>query len=442
MTPLLPSLETAYARVRDATFIRRLGKVSQVVGLAAEVTGLTASVGDLCEIRCGAARLLAEVVGFRQDRLLLMPLGDVSGVRPGGEVLATGRPAMVEVGAGLLGRIIDGFGRPIDGRGAVTRTVRCPVQQTPPPVMTRHRIADRLETGVRAIDGLLPIGRGQRVGIFAGSGVGKSVLLGMLASHAGADVSVIGLIGERGREVREFIERDLGADGLRRSVVVVATSNEPALLRRQAAFVATTVAEHFRDQGNTVLLMMDSVTRFAMAQREIGLAVGEPPATRGYPPSVFAILPRLLERAGTTSHRGSITGLYTVLVEGDDLNDPVADTVRAILDGHVVLSRELAAANHFPAIDVLGSVSRLADELATPAQLAAAGAVREWLATYRDARDLVAIGAYVRGSDARIEAALAALDPVTAFLRQGRDEPSPLAATDGRLLALTAGAKG
>jgi FliI/YscN family ATPase len=308
--------------------------------------------------------------------------------------------------------------------------------------MTRLRIAEPLETGVRAIDGLLTIGRGQRVGIFAGSGVGKSVLLGMLASHARADVNVIALIGERGREVREFIERDLGAAGLARSVVVVATSDEPALLRRQAAFVAMTIAEAFRDEGRTVLFMMDSVTRFAMAQREIGLAVGEPPATRGYPPSVFALLPRLLERAGTTAHRGSVTALYTVLVEGDDLNDPVGDTARSILDGHVVLSRELASANHFPAIDVLGSVSRLAADLASPAQSAAASAVRDCLATYRDARDLVAIGAYVRGSDPRIDRALAALDPVTAFLRQPREERTGLPETIARLAALVPAAGG
>jgi len=433
---LLPSLEKSCARLPATTLVRRLGKVTQVVGLAAEVSGLTASVGDLCEIPSATGRLLAEVVGFRQGRLLVMPLGDVSGLRPGSEVLATGRPATVQVGPALLGRIVDAFGRPIDGRGPVADTRPRQIHQAPPPVMTRHRIVEPLETGVRAIDALLPVGRGQRIGIFAGSGVGKSVLLGMLASHARADVNVIGLIGERGREVREFIERDLGPDGLARSVVVVATSNEPALLRRQAAFVATTIAESFRDAGRTVLLMMDSVTRFAMAQREIGLAVGEPPATRGYPPSVFGLLPRLLERAGTTAHHGSITGLYTVLVEGDDLNDPVGDTVRAILDGHIVLSRELASANHFPAIDVLGSVSRLADELSTAEQARAAAAVRESLATYRDARDLVSIGAYVRGSDPKIDRALAALDPITAFLRQGRDEPSPLGDTLPRLAGL------
>ncbi len=436
MNGLLPSLERGYERLREGDLVRRQGKVAQVVGLAAEVTGITASVGDLCEIRSARQRLFAEVVGFRDTRLLLMPLGDVTGVEAGAAVVPTGRPQSVGVGPALLGRILDAFGHPIDGGPPLEGLPRHTVHQLPPPVVSRQLIGEPLETGVRAIDALLPIGRGQRIGIFAGSGVGKSVLLGMLASHAKADVNVIGLIGERGREVREFIERDLGAEGLARSVVVVATSNESAVLRRQAAFVMTTVAEFFRDQGRTVLLMMDSVTRFAMAQREIGLAVGEPPATRGYPPSVFSLLPRLLERAGTTPHRGSITGLYTVLVEGDDLNDPVADTTRAILDGHVVLARELAAANHFPAIDVLNSVSRLAAELSTGDQWRAATSVRDCLATYRDARDLVAIGAYVRGSDPRVDRALAALGPITAFLRQERDERSTLGETARRLCAL------
>lgn len=424
-----------FEQIRTADLVRTLGKVTQVLGLAVEVSGLQASVGDVCEI-LGPRRLRAEVVGFRDGRLLLMPLGELAGIRPGSAVLASGRPQAVGVGPALLGRVIDGFGQPIDGRGPVAPTAFRPIHQAPPPVLSRQRIEEPLETGVRALDALLPLGRGQRVGIFAGSGVGKSVLLASLASHASADVNVIGLIGERGREVREFIERDLGRHGLERSVVVVATSNEPPLVRRQAAFVATAVAEFFRDAGQTVFLMMDSLTRFAMAQREIGLAVGEPPATRGYPPSVFAVLPRLLERAGTTSHRGSITGLYTILVEADDMNDPVGDTVRAILDGHIVLSRDLAAANHFPAIDVLASVSRLARELLTDAEARAAGALREHLATYREVRDLVAIGAYVRGSMPKVDAALAALDPITRFLRQGRDERSARAETLARLAAL------
>jgi len=435
MRAALPSVEQWSLRLARADLVRPLGKVTQVVGLAVEVSGLTGAVGDLCYVVSGDRRLPAEIVGFRDRRLLLMPLGELAGVRPGTEVVSTEHPQSVPVGPGLLGRVIDGFGQPIDERGPIETGAVRPLQQEPPPVLTRQRIDDPLETGIRAVDGLLPIGRGQRIGIFAGSGVGKSVLLGTLASHARADVNVIALIGERGREVREFIERDLGPTGLARSVVVVATANEPPLLRRQAAFAATAVAEFFRDAGRTVLLMMDSLTRFALAQREIGLAVGEPPATRGYPPSVFALLPRLLERAGTTPHRGSVTALYTVLVEGDDMNDPVGDTARAILDGHVVLSRDLAAANHFPAIDVLASVSRMAGDLLSAREQAAAAQVRELLATYRDARDLVAIGAYVRGSDPRVDRALDAREAISDFLRQGRDVRSTRAETMRGLLS-------
>jgi flagellum-specific ATP synthase len=427
--------EAATARLRSVDLVRRMGKVTRVVGLAAEVSGLQASVGDLCVIDA-TQPVTAEVVGFRDERLVLMPLGDVEGIRPGSTVTTTGRPQTVAVGDVLLGRVVDGFGRPLDGGGAIAATAQRTIHRIPPPVMERRRIDEPLETGLRVLDGLLPIGRGQRVGIFAGSGVGKSVLLGSLASHAAAAVNVVALIGERGREVREFIERDLGAEGLARSVVVVATSNEPALLRRQAAFTATTIAEYFRDEGKPVLFMMDSVTRFAMAQREIGLAVGEPPATRGYPPSVFALLPRLLERAGTTAHDGSITGLYTVLVEADDMNDPIGDTARAILDGHIVLSRDLATANHFPAVDVLASVSRLADTLVTPEQATAAAAVRDCLATYRDARDLITIGAYAAGSDARIDRAVATREAITAFLRQPPHQPTARAETLRHLRAL------
>jgi FliI/YscN family ATPase len=429
--------ERAAERLRQSDLVRPVGRVAKVVGLALEVTGIAAAVGDRCEIRSPGRNLLAEVVGFRDERLLLMPLDELIGVHPGSEVLPAGRPQTVAVGPALLGRVIDGVGRPMDGGGPVAATVDRPIyQHAPPSALERRRIAEPLECGIRAIDAVLPMGRGQRVGIFAGSGVGKSVLLGSLASHAAADVNVIALVGERGREVREFIERDLGAEGLKRSVVVVATADEPPLLRRQAAFVAATVAEHFRDAGRTVLLMMDSLTRLAMAQREIGLATGEPPATRGYPPSVFALLPRLLERAGTAAHAGNITGLYTVLVEGDDMNDPVADAARAILDGHIVLTRELAGANHFPAIDVLQSVSRLADDLLTPDEYRAAGQLRDHLATYREARDLVAIGAYVRGSDPRIDRALGSLDAVNQFLRQGRRERSARPETLRRLQAL------
>jgi FliI/YscN family ATPase len=429
-------LDRGYERLRPADLVRPLGKVAQSVGLALEVTGLQAAVGDLCEVGAAGVPLLGEVVGFRADRLLLMPLGELPGIRPGAPVVATGRPQTVPCGPALLGRVIDAFGQPLDGGAPIAAATRRPIHAAPPSVLGRQRIAEPLGTGIRALDAFVPLGRGQRVGIFSGSGVGKSVLLGSLARNAEADVNVIALIGERAREVREFIERDLGPEGLARSVAVVATSNEPPLVRRQAAFVATAVAEHFRDTGATVFLMMDSLTRFAMAQREIGLAVGEPPATRGYPPSVFALMPRLLERAGTTGHRGSVTGLYTVLVEADDMNDPVADTARSILDGHVVLSRELATTNHFPAIDVLHSISRLAGDILSAEQAAAAGRVREHLATYRDARDLVAIGAYVRGSSPRIDAALDAVDAINGFLRQARDERSARAETFRRLAAL------
>jgi len=433
------ALERRFERVRHGDLVRPLGRVANVVGLALEVTGVAAAVGDLCQIRCQTGMLQAEVVGFRDERLLLMPLGELVGIYPGSEVWPTGRSQMVGVGPALLGRVIDGRGQPIDDRGPVATSAWRPIHDhAPPSALARRRIAEPLETGIRAIDALLPLGRGQRVGIFAGSGVGKSVLLGTLASHAAADVNVVALVGERGREVREFIERDLGGAGLARSVVIVATADEPPLLRRQAAFVAAAIAEFFRDAGQTVLFMMDSLTRLAMVQREIGLAVGEPPATRGYPPSVFALLPKLLERAGTTSHSGNVTGLYTVLVEGDDLSDPVADASRAILDGHVVLSRELAAANHFPAIDVLASVSRLTDDLLTAQEYQAAAALRDQLATYRAARDLVAIGAYVRGSDPKIDRALAVLDPVNAFLKQARHERSSRAETLRRLQALFA----
>jgi flagellum-specific ATP synthase len=433
------AIERMHAQLEQADLVRSGGKVTQMQGLAIEVSGLAARVGEICEIHVQDRLCRTEVVGFRDDRLLVMPIDDVTGLGPGALVHATGRLQTIGVGPGLLGRVVDGFARPLDEQGPIPATASRDIHDHPPPVLSRRRIAEPLPTSVRAIDGLLPIGRGQRVGILAGSGVGKSVLLGTLASHAQADVNVIGLIGERGREVREFIERDLGRAGLARSVVVVATSDQPALLRRQAAFVATTIAEHFRDAGRTVLLMMDSLTRFAMAQREIGLAAGEPPATRGYPPSVFGVLPRLLERAGTTPHAGSITGLYTVLIEGDDPNDPIGDTVRAILDGHIVLSRELAAANHFPAIDVLASVSRLAPDLLAPGELHAAAELRDALATYRDARDLIAIGAYVRGSDARIDRAIDMRDPIERFLCQARGEACSRAETLRRLVGLFPG---
>ncbi|HYH02617.1 MAG TPA: FliI/YscN family ATPase, partial [Bacillota bacterium] len=365
-------------------------------------------------------------------------LGDMTGISPGSEIVATGEKLQVEVGPGLLGRVLDGLGNPLDDRGPLLSGNFSPLSAPPPNPLTRRRIETPLALGVKVIDGLLTCGRGQRVGIFAGSGVGKSTLLGMIARNTEADINVIGLIGERGREVRDFLERDLGPEGLARSVVIVATSDQPALVRMKGAMVATAVAEYFRDQGHDVMLMMDSVTRFAIAQREVGLAVGEPPTTRGFTPSVFAMLPRLLERSGT-AESGSITGLYTVLVEGDDMNEPIADAVRGILDGHIVLSRQLAHLNHYPAIDVLASVSRLMSELAVPAHRQAAGILRSLLATYRDNQDLINIGAYAPGSNAQIDAAIRQIDNINRFLRQSTDENISYADTVAQIIAMMGG---
>lgn len=397
------------------------GWVTQVVGAVIEASGPAVHLGELCRIQCGEQQARAEVVGFRGNTVLLMPLDEVQGIRAGSEVIATGIPQMVPVGPELLGRVIDPLGNPLDGKPAPMTRHRYLLDASPPNPMLRQRIREPLSLGIRAIDGLLTCGKGQRLGIFSGSGVGKSTLLGMVARYTEAEVNIIGLIGERGREVRDFIENDLGEEGLKRSVLVVVTSDQPALLRIKGAFAATAIAEYFRDQGQDVLLMMDSITRFAMARREIGLAIGEPPATRGYPPSVYGLLPRLLERSGT-SERGTITALYTVLVEGDDTNEPIADTVRGILDGHVVLSRRLASRNQYPAIEVLESVSRLALELATPEQKAAASHLRELLATWREAEDLISIGAYVRGSSKSIDEALDRYEDILTFLKQSVDE--------------------
>jgi flagellum-specific ATP synthase len=418
------ALESAFGVVRNADLHRLRGRVVNLIGLVIEATGVRAEVGELCTIQAGRNRTLveAEVVGFREGRTLLMPLGDIHGIGPGNPVAGSGKPFRVPIGGGLLGRVVDGLGRPIDGGRPIGLETRRATVAPPPSPLERALIEERLSFGVRVLDTLVPCGRGQRLGIFSGSGVGKSSLLGMIARSTSADVNVICLVGERGREVREFIERNLG-DAITHSVVVVATSDEPALVRIRAAFVATTIAEHFRDQGCHVLLMMDSLTRFAMAQREIGLAIGEPPATRGYTPSVFALLPRLLERAGT-GVEGSITGLYTVLVEGDDMSEPVADAARAILDGHCVLSRELAHRNHYPAVDVLQSVSRLASELVSDEVLEAGAALRETVARYRAKEDLVTIGAYARGSDRELDYALDKLPQIDAFLRQGINEPT------------------
>jgi flagellum-specific ATP synthase len=429
--------------VLEADLVRRHGFVSNLIGLIIEATGLQAEVGEVCLVGTdrgtgshspGRDPVPSEVVGFRDGRTLLMPLGELHGIGPGTRVLATGTPFRVAVGEDLLGRVIDGLGVPDDGKPASRGPAR-PTIAAPPAALSRPRIRERVGLGVRALDGLVPCGRGQRLGIFSGSGVGKSSLLGMVARSTSASINVIALVGERGREVREFVERDLG-DALERSVVVVATSDQPALVRIKAAFTATTIAEYFRDQGHDVMLMMDSVTRFAMAQREVGLAIGEPPATRGYTPSVFALLPRLLERAGTSTS-GSITALYTVLVDGDDMNEPVADAVRSILDGHVVLTRALAHAGHYPAIDVLSSVSRLIGEIVSPEVEQAGQQLRAALAVLREKEDLVAIGAYQAGSDPALDAALAHRSRIERFLRQPVHERSDPLQTDARLLELS-----
>lgn len=408
--------------------IARYGRVTDVVGILAEGKGIREAVGSVCEILPpnGRGPIPAEVVGFRQGSTLLMPIGSLEGVVPGSRISSRHSAARVPVGAGLLGRVLDGLGHPIDGKGPVEATSERPLHANAPHPMTRMRIREPLDLGVRAINGFATVGKGQRMGIFAGSGVGKSILLGMIARHTSADVNVVALIGERGREVREFIEKDLVRNALARSVVIVSTSDQPAVQRIRAAYLATAIAEHFRDEGKDVLLMMDSVTRFAMALREVGLAAGEPPAAKGYTPSVFSTLPRLLERAGTSSS-GSITGIYTVLVEGDDLNEPVSDTARSILDGHITLSRSLASRNHYPAIDVLQSTSRVMRDIVTPEQVLLAGKAREVIANYREAEDMIHIGAYVRGSDPKIDFALERFGPLTEFLCQRPDEREPIA---------------
>jgi len=383
----------------------------------------------------GETVCLSEVVGFRNNRVLSMVLGEANRVSPGSEIVATGKTLSVSVGENLLGRVIDGLGQPIDGKGPLLASEMRSIYNAPPSPLERRRISDRIVTGIRSIDSLLTCGKGQRIGIFAGSGVGKSVMLGMIARDTSADVNVIALVGERGREVGEFLDRELGPEGLKRSVVVVATSDQAALIRIKAAFMATSIAEYFRDRGNDVMLLMDSVTRLAMSQREVGLAIGEPPTTKGYTPSVFAILPKLLERAGNAK-KGSITGLYTVLVEGDDMNEPVADAVRSILDGHIVLSRRLASAGHYPAVDVLESVSRVMPSITTPEHRKAAQRLLDLMATYREAEDLINIGAYVKGSNPRIDAAVAKIDAMRAFLRQAPDEKEDIVQSIEQLIEL------
>ncbi|TMB46427.1 MAG: FliI/YscN family ATPase [Deltaproteobacteria bacterium] len=411
----------ARRRLRELDAVRVSGRVTDVIGLVVEASGPGAPVGSLCRISTrDQGGIFAEVVGFRTGRVLLMPLGDLAGVAPGSQVLLVRERPLVGVGDAFRGRIVDGLGRPLDGRGPIEHDAVYPLYGDRMNPLDRRPIREPLDLGIRAVNALLTCGRGQRLGIFAGSGVGKSALLGMMARYTRADVNVIALVGERGREVREFVERDLGA-GLEHSVVVAATSDQPPLVRLHGAFLAVALAEHFRDQGRDVLLMMDSLTRVAMAQREVGLSVGEPPSTRGYTPSVFAVLPRLLERAGQ-GPEGSITGLYTVLVEGDDLNEPVADAARSLLDGHVVLSRRLASEGHYPAVDVLASLSRTMIDVVGADQQAQAGRVRAWLATHREAEDLIQIGAYARGSSQAIDEAIAWRPLIAAFLRQPLDQ--------------------
>jgi len=408
-------------RLDDCQPVASYGLVSSITGLLIEADGPRVNVGRYCHILSSDGQILpAEVVGFRAAKTLLMPLGEIEGISPGDKVIPQDDKLMVGVGPALLGRILDGLGRPLDGK-PLEPTTYYPLHNTPPSAYFRPRITKRINVGVRVVDGLLTLGRGQRIGIFAGSGVGKSTLLGMMARNTDADVNVIALVGERGRELRDFMEKDLGPEGLARSVIVVATSDKPALIRLKAAATATAIAEYFRDNGQNVLLMMDSVTRYAMAQREVGLTVGEPPATRGYPPSVFALLPKLLERVGM-SEKGSITGIYSVLVDGDDHNEPITDAVRGILDGHIVLSRDLAARNHYPAIDVLQSVSRLMNDVAEPEVQNLASRIREDLAVYQDAKDLIDIGAYVSGSNPKIDQALKYIDKINDFLCQRIDE--------------------
>jgi flagellum-specific ATP synthase len=419
--------------VKDAPLVRAEGRVEKVVGLLVEITGLEAAVGRELEIELSGRRVTLEVIGFRDERLLAAPLGPTSGIAPGARVRLRTSEASAEVGEALLGRVIDAFGRPMDQRPAPRCGGRSALHAAPPQPFARRPIAEPLETGVRALDALLAFGEGQRIGLFAGTGVGKSTLLGMLCRHAKADVIVAALIGERGREVGDFVRHAIGPESLSRCVVVAATSDSPPLVRVRGALRATAIAEYFRNQGKRVLLVMDSVTRFAMALREASLAAGEPPLTKGYTPTVFAALPPLLERAGRDAGPGSITAVYTVLVEGDDMNDPIADTVRGILDGHVVLSRKLGDRGHHPAIDVLRSVSRVARDVSTPEHTNAASRVRELLAAYEEAQDLIQIGAYVPGSDPRVDAARTLQHVIESLLRQSPDEATPRLETIAKL---------
>ena len=412
-----------YHVVLEKSYIKKLGRVSQVIGLTIESTGPDVNIGQTCRIKAARSgeEILSEVVGFKDNHILLMPLGSMGGIGPGSVVEAMDKPITIKVSESLLGRVLDGLGVPMDDKGDIIDGEEFFTSNAPPNPLLRNRIQEPLPIGVKAIDGLLTIGKGQRVGIFAGSGVGKSTIMGMIARNTQADINVIALIGERGREVREFIEKDLGEEGLKRSIMVVATSDKPALVRLKAAEVATSIAEYFRSQGKDVMFLMDSLTRYAMAQREVGLAAGEPPVSRGYTPSVFAVMPRLLERAGN-SDKGSITGLYTVLVDGDDLTEPVTDTARGILDGHIVLSRKIANRNHYPAIDVLASISRVMTDIVGNEHKNVSNEIKKSMAVYANSEDLINIGAYVKGSNPEIDIAISKHDSINEFLTQAVDE--------------------
>jgi len=409
---------------QDTSLVSVGGRVNQVIGMVLESLGPGIPVGSICEVSVfkGTGTVLAEVVGFREGRVLLMPLGEMRGVEPGSAIRLVGGQAGVPVAESLLGRVIDGLGNPMDGKGPLRAETQYPLYATPLNPMERERILEPVDVGVRAINGLLTLGKGQRIGILAGSGVGKSTLLGMIARHTAADISVIALIGERGRELKDFIERDLGPEGLARSVVVVATSDQPPLVRMRGAYLATAISEFFRDRGRDVILMMDSVTRFAMSSREVGLAIGEPPTSRGYTPSVFGQLPKLLERAGTCMGKGSITGIYTVLVEGDDMNEPIADAVRSIVDGHIILSRDLASQGHYPSIEVMGSISRCMTDVVPKEQVRVAHKFLEVMSTYRRSEDLINIGAYAKGSNPKIDNAITMIDRLNGYLKQPVEE--------------------
>jgi flagellum-specific ATP synthase len=428
-------LQRFYKRLNPMDPLAEFGVVEKVVGNTIQSRGPNATIGCVCWLKNQDRRVPLEIVGFNDGKVISMPLGKVEGVRQGDILQASGHTASIRMSEQLQGRVLDGLGRPIDGRPLPSELSRQELYTEPVNPLSREPIREPLQTGIRVIDGLLAAGLGQRVGIFGGSGVGKSTLLGMIARYTSADINVIGLIGERGREVREFIENDLGTEGLKRSIVIISTSDQPALVRIRAAFAATAAAEYFRDRGYNVMLMMDSVTRFATAQREVGLAAGEPPSSKGYTPSVFSLLPKLLERSGKF-RRGSITAFYTVLVEGDDMNDPVADSVRSILDGHVVLDRELASRGHYPCVDVLNSISRLMPHLVPPEVKQAADEIRDLMTTYKKAEDLINIGAYKRGSNPRLDTAIDRIDAINGFLRQRAEEPSELSFTHQQILQL------